>query len=221
MKLKILVIEDETIVALHIKKTIQLLGHEVVKVVKNSASALDVAKKIRVDLVVSDINIEGKIDGIECCQILQNKYTTPVIFVTAYRDIETLRKASGLEFVGYLVKPFCEDELETMINLVVLKYGLTFQKDRYVICDRYSYCYKMDKLFSDDNPVELTKKENRFLLSLIEANGALVSYNTLEHNIWRGEHVGENTRRQLVHRFKQKVPNFPLRLLKGLGYKLD
>ena len=221
MKLKVLIIEDEIIVALHIRKIVVLLGHSVVNIAKNSSDALEYAKNTRVDLVISDIKIDADIDGIECCKILQSKYKTPVVFVTAYRDIATLKKASGVDFVGYLVKPFREDELETMINLVVLRYGLTSEKARYIINDRYSYCYKIEELFYNDNPVELTKKENKLLLSLIEANGSIVSYNTLEHNIWRGEQVGDGTRRQLVHRFKQKAPNFPIKLLKGLGYKLE
>ena len=221
MNLKVLIIEDESIVALHIKKTIKMLGHQVVKLVKNNVDALNIAKGIKVDLVVSDINIQGDVDGIECCRILQSKYNTPVIFVTAYRDIETLKKASSVDFVGYLVKPFREDELETMINLAIVKCELLIQRDRLVICDRYSYCYKIDNLLFDNKPIELTKKENKFLLSLLEANGSVVSYNTLEHNIWDGEPVGESTRRQLVHRFKQKAPNFPLTLVKGVGYKLE
>jgi len=171
--------------------------------------------------VISDININGDIDGIECCKILQSKYKTPLIFVTANRDIDTLKKVFGVNFVGCLVKPLCEDELETMINIVVLKYGLASEKARYIINDQYSYCYKIETLFYNDHPVELTKKETKLLLSLIEAKGSMVSYNTLEYNIWHGEQVGDGTRRQLVHRFKKKTPDFPIKLLKGLGYKLE
>jgi DNA-binding response OmpR family regulator len=221
MKLKVLIIEDESIVALHIKKTVIVSGHSVVNIAKNSSEALEYAKNTRADLVISDINIDGDIDGIECCKILQSKYNIPVVFVTAYRDIETLRKASEVDFIGYLVKPFREDELETMINLVVLKYGFISEKAKYVINDIYSYCYKTGELFYNDNPVELTKKEQGLLLSLIEANGSVISYSTLEHSIWQGEQVGDGARRQLLYRFKQKAPNFPIKLLKGLGYKLE
>lgn len=221
MKLKVLIIEDESIVALHIKKTVMLSGNDVIEVVKNGNEALEIAKNTRVDLVISDINIDGDLDGVECCKILQNKYKLPIIFITAYRDMNTLKKASDVDFVGYLVKPFREDELETMIHLATLKYGLLTQKDRYIICEKYSYCYNINDLLLDNIPIKLTKKENRFLLSLIGAKGSVVSHNTLEHDIWYGEQVDENTRRQLVHRFKQKAPNFPLILVKGIGYKLE
>ncbi len=220
MNLKILIIEDETIVALHIKKTVTMLGHTVIKIVKNSTDALVIAKKSKINLMISDINIQGDVDGVECCKTLQKLYNIPVIFITAYRDAITLEKASHVDFIGYLVKPFREDELETLIQLAILKYGLLTKQDRYVICDRYSYCYNTDELFFNNDKIELTKKENKLLLSLIEANGSVVFYSTLEYKVWEGKQVSESSRRQLVHRFKQKLPHFPLELAKGFGYKL-
>jgi len=220
MNLKILIIEDVSIVALHIKNSIVTLGYTLIGVVKNATDALEIASKNKVDLVVSDINIHGEIDGIECCGILQSKYSVAIIFITAYRDIDTLKKASMINFVGYLVKPFREDELETMLNFAILKNGLLNKKERYFINDTFSYCYKTDKLFMNDEVVSLTKKENKLLLELIKAKGTIVSYQTLEQNIWDGEAVDDNARRQLVHRFRQKALNFPLMLIKGVGYKL-
>lgn len=221
MSLKVLIIEDETIVGIHIKRTVIAMGHHVLTVAKNSSDALKVAHVNKVDLVISDINIDGEIDGIECCQILQSKYHTPIIFITAYRDVDTLKKASNVDFVGYLVKPFREDELETVINLAIFKYELLNKKDRYIICDNYSYCHKNNTLLFKNEPITLTKKENRFLQILLKAKGALVSYDALDYDIWNDKLVGDGARRQLVHRFKQKALNFPITLVKGIGYKLD
>jgi len=221
MSLKVLIIEDESIVGIHIKRTVISMGHQVVTVVKNSSDALRAAQENRIDLVISDINIDGDIDGIECCQILQNRYGIPVIFITAYRDVDTLKKASSVESVGYLIKPFREDELETVINLAIFKYELLSQKDRYVICDNYSYCHKNDTLLFKNEPITLTKKENIFLQTLLNAKGSVVSYESLDYNVWSDKLVGDSAKRQLLYRFKQKAPNFPIILVKGVGYRLD
>jgi len=221
MKLEVLIIEDESIVALHMKKSLVTLGHEVIAVVKNGADALEVCSKKRVDLVVSDINIQADIDGIECCAILQSKYRLAVIFVTAYRDIETLKKASMVEFIGYLVKPFREDELETMINLAILKNDVFNQQGSMRINDEFFYCYTTDELFMNHEVVPLTHKEKQFLLELLKAKGCVVPYQILEQSVWDGVTTDDNARRQLVHRFRQKAPNFPFTLVKKVGYKVD
>lgn len=220
MNLNILIIEDETIVALHIKKTISNLGYNSLKIAKNAKDALNTAVRNRVDLVISDINIQGDMDGIECSLLLQEKYNLPIIFVTAYRDIGTLKKASAVDFVGYIVKPFREDELETMISLAILKYDLSTQNDIYKICDNYSYSHVTNELFFQNKAITLTKKETMFIATLVLAKGAVVPHNILDRNIWNGELVEDGTRRQLVHRFKYKAPKLPFSLLKGVGYKL-
>ena len=220
MKLNILIIEDETIVALHIKKAISTLGHTPLRVAKNAKDALFTAVNNRVDLVISDINIQGNMDGIECCSLLQKNNKVPIIFITAYRDIQTLEKASRVDFVGYLVKPFCEDELETMINLAIFKYGLITTDDRYKICDNYSYSKETNKLYFQDTALMLTKKESSFITLIIQAKGSVVPYQNLDEAIWNGELVDDGNRRQLVYRFRNKAPDFPLTLVKGIGYKL-
>ena len=219
MKLKILIIEDENIVALDIKRIMLSLGHGVLKIVKTAQDAFNIADELEPDLVISDINLQGDMDGIECCRILQNRYDIPVIFITAYKDIETLKRVSNINFTGYLVKPFREDELVVKVNLTIIKSEQLAKKSREVLNSRYSYCYKTKKLFLDDEPIYLTKKEQCFLELLIKANGTIVSYYTIEHTIWHGEFVQDTTRRQLIHRFKQKVPDFPFELVKNQGVR--
>jgi len=219
MKLNVLIIEDESIVSLHIKKIVLMAKHYVINVVKNANDALEVAKTSNIDLIISDININGNIDGIECCKILQKKYDIPIIFITAYRDIDTLNKASDIDFIGYLVKPFREDELETMLNLTVIKYTKVSTKIHKISQD-YTFNYKENKLFYKNTPIDLTKKESKFLRTLLNAKGNVVSHDIIDDYVWESEPVYDSTRRALVHRFKQKLPNFPLELIKGKGYKI-
>lgn len=220
MKLKILIIEDESIVSLHIKQTILSLGYEVSPIAQSAKEAFDIAKNNTIDIIISDIKIKGDIDGVECCSILQSIYNLPVIFITAFKDLDTLKKASKIDFIGYLIKPFRVDELEALINLAILKYDIYSSQKRVTIDDKYSFCPNTNELFLNDTLITLTHKENIFLQLLVNTKNSIVTHNTIDINIWNDNSVDDNTRRQLVFRFKQKVPNFPFELVKGFGYRL-
>ncbi|MDD3592744.1 MAG: response regulator [Sulfurovum sp.] len=220
MRMRVLIIEDDSIVAMHIRETVQRHEHEVVGVVKSAESALSVAKESAVDIVISDINIEGETDGISCCKVLQESYDVSVILVSAYNDMATLQSASSLDFTGYLIKPFREDELLTLLDLINLREKRKEHHRRKKIDGVFSYCPRHQTFYKEDQVVELSQKEKSFLEALIRANGAIVSYQYLNDMIWDGEEVSDVARRQLVFRLKQKLPGFPLKLVKGVGYKL-
>ena len=79
MKLNVLIIEDDIIVAMHIEKSVQQFGHHVVGVARSADEAFKIAENNTIDLVLSDIQIEGNIDGIECSKKLRSLYAVPVI----------------------------------------------------------------------------------------------------------------------------------------------
>ena len=119
MNLKVLVIENESVIGIHIKKSLISMGHEVLMVVKNGSVALKIAQKNKIDLLIFDIDAKGDVDTIACCSKLQSYYNIPVIFITKYKDESRLKKASAINFVGHLEKPFRNDELESMVNLAI------------------------------------------------------------------------------------------------------
>jgi len=221
MKMSVLIIEDDSIVAMHIRETVQGHNHQVVGVVKSAESAFRVAREKAVDIVISDINIEGEMDGISCCKVLQESYHVSVILVSAYNDMATLQNASSLDFTGYLIKPFREDELLTLLDLIALREKRKEHPQRKKLNKVFSYCPKHQTLYKEDQVVELSQKEKTFLEALIRANGAIVSYQYFIDMIWDGEEVSDVARRQLVFRLKQKLPGFPLKLVRGVGYKLE
>lgn len=219
--MKVLIIEDDSIVAMHIRETVEGHSHDVVGVAKSAEHALKLAKETPLDLVISDINIEGEIDGIECCKMLQDTYYSSVILVSAYNDQTTLQNASTLDFTGYLIKPFREDELTTLLDLIVLRENDENRYKRKKINEVYHYCPTHQTFYRNEEVLELTQKEKTFLEALIRANGAIVSYEHLSEMIWYGEEVSDEARRQLVYRLRHKLPDFPLKLVKGIGYKLE
>ncbi|HAJ99266.1 MAG TPA: DNA-binding response regulator [Bacteroidales bacterium] len=131
-KLKILVVEDESIVAKDIQGSLKKLGYNVPVTVNSGEKALEEIESDRPDLVLMDIMLKGHINGIETANIIKERFGIPVIFLTAYADDSTLGKAKISEPYGYIIKPFKEKELQTTIEIALYKHGkdLNVKKER-------------------------------------------------------------------------------------------
>lgn len=122
IKLKILIVEDDAIIAQLIEHHLLDFGHHVLDIVHNSEKALDKIANLEPDLVLLDVNILGERDGIEIAEIMQEKYDIPYIFLTALSDPSTLDRAQKLEPIGYIVKPFKESDLLAAITIGMSNY---------------------------------------------------------------------------------------------------
>ena len=119
---RILVVEDEWLVSQGIKETLQDLGYEVAGPVASGEEALELAQTERPDLVLMDILLKGGMDGIEAAECLRRRFDLPVIFLTAYADSQTLGRAKVTEPFGYLLKPFENRELHSVIEIALYKF---------------------------------------------------------------------------------------------------
>ena len=119
---KIMVVEDERIVALHMKQQLLKLGYDVVAVAATGEKALKAVAELHPDIVLMDIHIEGDIDGIEVASQIVAGPGTPVIYLTAYSEEATLARARATKPYGYLVKPFSERELHATIQMAIERY---------------------------------------------------------------------------------------------------
>ena len=119
---KILIVEDEAIVAESLRDKLEELGYAVAATVPSGEEALVKANALRPDLVLMDVRLKGKMDGVETAGILKETLGLPVIFLTAYSDSNTLQRAKITEPFGYIVKPFKEKELHTTIEISLYKY---------------------------------------------------------------------------------------------------
>jgi CheY-like chemotaxis protein len=113
---KILVVEDENIVAMDIKCMLVKLGYDVLGIVSNGENAVRQAELMSPDLILMDIIIKGSIDGIEAACRIRTKFKVPIIFLTAHSDQKTRQRAKMAEPNGYLLKPFHEAELDNVIK---------------------------------------------------------------------------------------------------------
>ncbi len=118
---KILVVEDELIVAKDLCAMLERFGYEVSGRAASGARALELAAELRPDLVLMDIHLRGQMDGIATAQELHRRQQLPVLFITAFADDDTIARASATHALGYVIKPFQEQELKSVLALAVEK----------------------------------------------------------------------------------------------------
>ena len=112
---KILVVDDETLIAMGLESCLTSLGYEVVGTASSGEEAISMARELRPDLLLTDIVMPGKIDGVEAAKIIKAELNIPVIFVTAHED-KALRRAKEAEPIGYLLKPFSLGEVRVKLK---------------------------------------------------------------------------------------------------------
>jgi len=131
-KPKILIVEDETITAHHLRRILTRLGYAVVGVAAIGTAALEQIAESKPDLLLADVGLEGEIDGVEVASVAREKWETPTVFLTAYSDPETMRRTIVTEPYGYLVKPFAEQDLHATIEIALQQCGLAADRKQRV-----------------------------------------------------------------------------------------
>jgi PAS domain S-box-containing protein len=121
MKAKLLIVEDEPIVALDLQQEVEQLGCEVVGLAESADEALVAAEICRPDLALMDVRIVGSMDGIQTARLLRTAYDVPVIFLTSYSDDATIGRAEKEMPYGYLTKPFKSRELRASLRVALHK----------------------------------------------------------------------------------------------------
>jgi len=126
-KAKILIVEDERIVAEDIQRSLEHLGYSVSGIASSGVDALDRAAEMKIDLVLMDIVLKGKMDGIATAEKLHSQQHVPVVYLTAYADENTLNKAKLTEPFGYILKPFNDRELQSTIEMAIYRHRMEKQ----------------------------------------------------------------------------------------------
>lgn len=116
---KVLVIEDNTIIALDIERRVKMSGYDVAGKAESGASALDIAEKTRPDLALVDIRIKGPMDGIDVAKQLRDRFGIPFVFITAYSDRGVQDRAMAIRPDGYLLKPIKQSDLVETLKRIL------------------------------------------------------------------------------------------------------
>ena len=120
-KMKILVVEDERVVAEDIKMRLEKLGYAVTGMAHSGEEAIKKAGEKHPDLVLMDIVLEGEMSGIEAASVIGSRFDVPFVYLTAYADDKTLEQAKVTEPFGYILKPFEDRELHTTVEMAIHK----------------------------------------------------------------------------------------------------
>jgi len=121
-KATILVVEDEVIIACEIKIKLEKLGFKVPVTVVTGEEAVLQAEALKPDLVLMDIVLKGKMDGIDAADEIRRRFDIPVVYLTAYTDVQMMERAKKTEPFGYLLKPFEQMELFSTIEMALHKH---------------------------------------------------------------------------------------------------
>jgi DNA-binding response OmpR family regulator len=212
--MKILLVEDDEFIGESIKDYFEFGGNKV-DYFRNPQEALNSIHPIYYDIFLFDINMEGK-SGFELYQELKKYVDVPVIFITAYSDIEHIEKAFELGASDYIKKPFDFRELELRIKRLLFNSTTSIHVNK-----NYKFDLRKLKLFYNNEEVELTPNEKYFLELLFQNIGQVVSSETIKDYIWEDKSICDNTLRTQVKKLRAKLKQNFIKNVRGSGYKIE
>lgn len=121
-KVRILIVEDESIIAINLKESLESFGYDALEIVTSAEKAVEMAAGLRPDLVLMDIRLRGSMDGIQAADQIWSRLQIPVIYVTGHSDISTLERAKVTLPFGYILKPIKERELYAAIEIALQRH---------------------------------------------------------------------------------------------------
>jgi PAS domain S-box-containing protein len=122
--MRILIVDDDVLTALALQMVVTSMGHECLDICRDSESAIAAAAKIRPDIALVDINIEGQIDGVDTAEILYSRYNVHVLFITAYSDEATLLRVKSSHPFGYILKPYTDQNVRVALTIALYQIDL-------------------------------------------------------------------------------------------------
>lgn len=223
-KIKVLIVEDEPVVALELKAEVEKLQCKVTATAHTQNKVLSSIEQNEPDIILMDINLGKGQDGVEIVKQIQKTKKIPILYITAYSDDETMKRAFDTDPIGYIVKPFKPQDIRTNLQLAIYKLNLNEQtiinKDFHYLGEGFYFDMNENNLYYKDNFIKLGSKEKHLLSILINANYSKVKFEDLEYAIWNGHHTSISSLRTLVYRLKGKLGNNIIQVMYGYGYYL-
>ncbi len=124
IKKQVLIVEDESVVALDIRRRLETLNYNVAGCATSGKKALEIIQKNPPDVILMDIKLKGDLDGLETSRIIRDRWDIPVIYVTAYADVETIQQAKINNSFGYVLKPFQDREISVAVEMALYKHRM-------------------------------------------------------------------------------------------------
>ena len=191
---KILIVEDESIIAEDIADSLKVLGYSISAIVFSGEEAIQAADDMHPDLVLMDIHLQGKMDGITAAEEIRSRFQIPVVYLTAYADDNTLQRVNATKPFGYVVKPFEEKNLHSAIQIALHRHQydyLTNLPNRSLLRERLNQILEKQKAFQTLIPIVSLSVDR-----INKINGTL------------GHSIGDSVLRIISQRLTNCNPNF-------------
>ncbi len=219
MSKNILIVEDESIIAMEIESYLSSLGYNIVAICSRADDAYEKAINNEVDLILMDIYLI-KSNGIDAALKIKKEKNIPIIFLTAHMDEESIEKAIAVDPVAYLTKPFNRQELFAAIKIALSHCCLT---ENHLVGDilldhEFSFDTKSSQLICCNQEVHLSKKERQLLELFLDNQNRLISFITMEYELWADKPSNDSRRRTLISRLRAKLKHRFIKTYASEGY---
>ena len=223
----IIIVEDEVITQRYIKNSLTKYSINVSGCYDSSDDVLAHIDRLQADMILMDINIKGSLNGIELAKVISNRYTIPIIFVTAYNDEETIDEVLRLSPCGFVNKPFQSKDIYIAVQIAYQKFLTHFQNQPSVnlkdveIDTHYRFDRGEHRLYYQGEVVQLTLKQN-ILIELLATNlDITMSADRISDIVWRDEYMSDSSLRSLIYSIRKQHPNLPLKSDSKRGYYMS
>jgi DNA-binding response OmpR family regulator len=218
--MRILILEDERILAISMQEFLEDSGYEVDHY-SDSESAFDAIYDKGYDLLLLDVKVTGDENGFELLRSIRKAdISTPAIFITSLTNIEDLTQGYACGGCDYIRKPFDLVELKIRVEQVVKIHCFSSTTDMINLPFEYKYNTKKMELLLNNKRINLSKRETNILKLLIKNRGSNVSYSMFCEEVWGGWMEPTNIRMQ-VGSLRKKLKRSFIKNVRGLGYRID
>jgi DNA-binding response OmpR family regulator len=214
-KIKVLLVEDEEELSSLLKDAIGEYFYSF-NVASNGIEGLKQFNNIQADIVITDINMPD-MTGLEMSEKLRkDNPDLPIIILSAFSQKEYLLNAIDLSVTKYLIKPFDPDELLEYIVSISNKIG----NKEISLVDGFVFNKNTNSLSLNGDFVKITKREAKFLNTLIDISPLILEDNKMKLKLWDDDDITDERVRTFIKRFRQKTSKTLINNIKGQGYQI-
>lgn len=225
----VVIVEDEVITQRYLQDILINNNVNVSGCFDNALDTFESLKNIKCDMILMDINIKGSMDGIQLSKKILDKYTFPIVFITAHNDDATLEELLELAPYGFIGKPFSSKEILVTLKIAYKRYLTHTESCKVtnsseptdiIINEYYRYSRNVSVLYYDGQAIKLNKKQGQLLEILSKNINHIVGYDTLISELWEDDTVADSTLRTLVYSIRKLLPDLPIVSHSKVGYSL-
>jgi len=218
--MRILILEDETILAISMQEFLEDSGYEV-QCYTHSEQAFDAIYDKPFDLLLLDVKVAGEQNGFELLSSLRDAdICTPAIFITSLTNIEDLTQGYACGGCDYIRKPFDLAELKLRVEQVIKLHCFSSSENLIDLAFDYKFNTKKMHLTLNNKVIMLGKTETKLLKLLIKQRGSVVTYEMFWEEVW-GEWIEPTNIRVQVGNLRKKLKQDFIKNIRGTGYSID